>query len=306
MMDAVTQVVVWLNAAADAVGQGLLAPIAAAPEWLSTAAVAAVTGVLMLVAFKFTSNQRAIKRVRDDVSANLLTLKLFKDNTSAVVKAQGRLLLGAGRLLLLALIPMAVLIVPVTLLLGQLSLWYDKRPLRVGEEALVTMQLGGGADDPFPEASLQAADGVEALVGPAPGASEERELWCNVRANEAGYHRLVFVVGGQQVEKELAVGDGAMRVSTMRPGWSWWDALTHPSETPLGRGSAVQSIEIEYPERSSPTGAGESWATCWYGWSMAGAGWLGYWTGLPAWMIYWFVVSLVVGLCLSRVLKVNV
>lgn len=88
MMDAVTQVVVWLNAAADAVGQGLLAPIAAAPEWLSTAAVAAVTGVLMLVAFKFTSNQRAIKRVRDDVSANLLTLKLFKDNTSAVVKCR--------------------------------------------------------------------------------------------------------------------------------------------------------------------------------------------------------------------------
>ena len=39
---------------------------------------------------------------------------------------------------------------------------------------------------------------------------------------------------------------------------------------------------------------------------MTGAGWLGNLVDLPAWMIYWFVVSLVVGLCLSRVLKVHV
>ena len=305
-MDAVTQLVVWLDAFADAVGRWLFAPIAGLPEWLSTTAVAALTGVLMLVAFKYTSNQRAIKRVRDDIGANMLALKLFKDNTSAVLKAQARLLLGAGRLLVLALVPTAVLIVPVTLLLGQLSLWYEKRPLPVGEEALLTMQLGGGADDSFTEASPQAADDVEATVGPVRVRTEgRRELWWNIRAREAGYHRLVMNVGGQRVEKDLAVGDGLMRVSAVRPGWNWWDALTHPSEAPFGRGSAVQSIEIEYPPRDSPTAAGDSWATCWYGWSMAGAGWLGYWTGLPAWMVYWFVVSLLVGLCLSRVLKVN-
>ncbi len=136
----------------------------------------------MLVVFKYTSNQRAIKRVRDDISANLLTLKLFKDNTSAVLKAQGRLLLGAGRLLVLALVPMAVMIVPVTLLLGQLSLWYEKRPLPVGEEAIVVMRLGGGTDDPFPAASLRPTDGVEATVGPVRVRTDgRREMWWNVR-----------------------------------------------------------------------------------------------------------------------------
>ncbi len=175
------------------------------------------------------------------------------------------------------------------------------------------MQLGGGIDDPFPEASLPPTKGeddkllVEATAGPVQVRTEgRRELWWNVRANEPGYHRLVFVVGGRPVEKELAAGEGAMRVSPLRPGWNWWDALTHPSEAPFGRDSAVQSIEIDYPGRDSPAGAGESWATYWFSWSMAGAGWLGSWTGLPAWMIYWFVVSLIVGLCLSRVFKVNV
>ena len=137
---------------------------------------------------------------------------------------------------------------PVTLLLGQLSLWYEKRPLRVGEEAIVVMRLGGGTDDPFPAASLRPTDGVEVTVGPVRVRSDgRREVWWNVVAQEAGNHRLAFVVGGRQAEKELAVGDGVMRVSTMRPGWSWWDALTHPSETPFGHDSIVQSIKIEYP-----------------------------------------------------------
>jgi len=306
-MDAVTQVVVWLNAAADAVGCRLLAPIAWTPAWLSTTVVGAVTGVVMLVIFKYTSNQRAIKRVRDGISADLLAVKLFKDSPAVALGAQGRLLLGAGRLLLLALIPMAVMIVPVTLLLGQLSLWYEKRPLAVGAEAVVTVRLGGPADAPYPKVSLQAPDGVEDLAGPIRVRTDAgRELWWNVQAKAPGYHRLTFLVDGQPVEKELAAGDGFMRVSPTRPGWSWFDALLHPSEQPFGRNSAVQGIEIDYAGRDSLPGADESWPTCLYSWPMRGAGWLRDRIGVPGWMIYWFAVSLVVGLCFSRVLKVNI
>ncbi len=307
MMDAVTQAVVWLNVAADALGRWVLAPIGLAPAWFSATVVAAVTGVLMLVAFKYTSRQQAIKRVRDDISANLLALKLFKDSASAALQAQGRLLLAAGRLFLLALAPTAVMIVPMTLFLGQLSLWYEKRPLPVGEEAVVTMQLDGPADAPFPEARLQSVDGVEASAGPVRvRTAGRREIWWNIRASQAGYHRLVFQVGEQQVEKELEIGDGFMRVNSLRPSWSCSDALLHPSERPFGPGSAVQSIGIEYPRRDSLTGAGDSWLTCWFTGAMVAAGWLGALMGLPAWMVYWFVASMVVGLGFSRILKVNI
>jgi hypothetical protein len=307
MMDAVTQIVVWLNDLADALGRWVLAPIGLAPAWFSATAVAAIAGVLMLIAFKYTSRQQAIKQVRDDISANLLTLKLFKDSTSAALQAQGRLLLAAGRLFILALAPMAVMIVPMTLFLGQLGLWYEKRPLPVGEEAVVTMQLNGPADAPFPEASLQSFDGVAPSAGPVHVRTVgPREIWWNVRASQAGYHRLVFQMGEHQVDKELAAGDGFMRVNSLRPGWSWSDALLHPSERPFGPGSVVQSIEIEYPRRDSLTGAGDSWWTCWFTGAIAAAGWLGVLVGLPAWIVYWFVASMVVGLGFSRILKVNI
>ena len=113
------------------------------PGWLSNTIVAAVLGVVMLVVFKYTSQQQAIRRVRDDIKAHLLALKLFPDSLAVTFRCQGRILRGAVALLLLAIVPMLVMIVPMSLLLGQMSLWYQSRPLRAGEEAVVTMRLAG-------------------------------------------------------------------------------------------------------------------------------------------------------------------
>ena len=125
MMDVLAQLVVWLNGLANALGRLLLAPVGVSPGWLSATVIAVVTGVLLLVVFKYTSNQRAIQRVRNDINANLLALKLFKDSAALAVTSQGRILWGAVRLLVLALVPMAIMSVPVLLILGQLSLWYQ-------------------------------------------------------------------------------------------------------------------------------------------------------------------------------------
>ncbi len=280
-MGALTRVIVWLNAAANAVGERLLVPIAWVPGWLSATLVAAVTGVLLLVMFKYSSNQRAIKRVRDDINANLLALKLFKDSARVTVRAQGRLLAGAGRLLVLALLPTVVMTVPVTLTLAQLSLWYQQRPLRVGEEAVVTVTLNGDAGAPLPAVSLRPPDGVETTEGPVRVLSNREVCW-TVKAREVGYHRLAFSVEGGDADKELAVGDGYMRVSARRPAWAWLEALENPAERPFPPDSPVRSIDVSYPPRPS-------W--------VSGTNW---------WMAFWFAVSLVVAFCFRRALGVNV
>jgi hypothetical protein len=278
--DLLTRLVVWLDAAANAVGRLALAPAAVLPGWLSATLVAALTGVAMLAAFKYTSNQRAIRRARDDVGANLLALKLFPDSARVAARAQGRVLLGAARLFALALVPLAVLALPVTLLLGQLSLWYQQRPLRVGEAAVVTVTVGGAAGE-MPEVRLEPTDAVAVTAGPV-RVTGKREVCWEVRARQGGCHRLVFEAGGRQFAKELAVGDGPMRVSARRPAWNWEDALLHPAEPPFGPDAPVRSITIDYPPR-------ESWTS--------GTGW---------WLAWWFAVSTLTALCFRRVLNVHV
>jgi hypothetical protein len=275
-MAALTHVIVWLNAPANALGAWFLAPIGVLPGWLSATLVAVLTGVVMLVLFKYTSNQRAIQRVRDDIDANLLALKLFKESARVTVGAQGRLLVGAGRLFVHALVPMAVMLVPVTLILGQLSLWYQQRPLRVGEEAVVTVAIGSASD-----VRLEPTDAVDVTVGPVRVLSQREVCW-KIQARQAGYHWLMFTVDGQTIDKELAVGDGMMRVSARRPAWVWSDALMHPAEPAFAPDGPVRSIEIAYPARTSWT------------------------SGRDYWVAFWFVVSMIAAFCLRRTLGVHV
>lgn len=281
MTDALAQAALWLNTVANALGRFLLAPIGALPGWFSATVISAVTGVLLLAVFKYTSNQRAIKRVRDDINAHLLALKLFKESAWVSLKAQGRILLGACRLFVLAIVPILVMALPVILLMAQLALWYQARPLKLGEEAIVVLDLNGASGSSGPAVSLRPTDSIEVITGPVRVQSKREVCW-NVKPKKPGSHRLEFEIGGQVYSKEIAAGEGFMRVSRLRPGWDWSSILLNPWEPPLRPDDPVRSIEIEYPDRSS-------W-TC----------------GTDSWVIYWFVVSMIAALCFRRVLNVAV
>jgi uncharacterized membrane protein (DUF106 family) len=280
MTGVLTQLVVLLNALADAAGRLLLAPVAWLPGWLSATLVASITGAILLLIFKYTSSQAAIKRVRNEIDANLYALKLFKDATPVVLAAQAAMIRGALRLFVLAIVPMLVMAVPVLLVLGQLSLWYQHRPLRVGEEAVVALALNGSAGDPMPAVTLEPTPAAAVVTGPVRVPSKREVVWV-VRAREGGAHHLSFRAGEQAADKELAIGDGFMRVSPRRPAWGWYDALLNPAESAFRPSSPVRSIEVTYPDRPS-------W-TC----------------GTDNWVIYWFVASMVAAFCVKPFLNVN-
>jgi hypothetical protein len=316
-MSLLTQTIVWLNTGANALGSILLAPLAVLPGWLSATLVAVVSGLLLLLIFKYTSQQQTIKAVRRQIKAELLTLRLFKESTRVSLQAQGRIMSAAGHLALLAIVPILLMAVPVSLLLAQLALWYQSRPLHVGEKTVLTMKLNGDTGSSWPTIRFQPiesaalpqlsattvglvgtpwgqgpylaaasvypgrAQAVDVVVGPVRVFSKREVCW-DLMACRKGTHHLVFEVDGERIEKEVAVGDGFQRVSVQRPNWYWSDVALHPWEAPFPPDSPVQSIEVNYPKRPS-------W-TC----------------GTDGWVIYWFIVSFVSAFCFRGLLNVNV
>jgi len=267
MMNALAQLVAWLNVAANALGRYLLAPIALLPGWLSITIASAVLGLACLIVFKYTSNQRALQHVRNDIQAQLLVLRLFPDSLWVTLRAKGRLLRGAGSLLVLAVVPMLVMIVPVSFLFAQLGLWYQTRPLRIGKETVITLQLRGEAGTTLPDVQIEPAPAVETVLGPVQVLSK-REICWDLRARENGYHRLKFHLDGEIVDKELVIGDGFMRTSAQRPEWCWSDILWQPAELPFPPGSPVRAICIDYPSRQSWTSGSDWWLACCFAASM--------------------------------------
>jgi hypothetical protein len=166
-------------------------------------------------------------------------------------------------------------------MLGQIALWYQARPLAVGEEALVSIQLNCEPSKEMPPVHLEPADAFETTIGPVRVLSE-REVYWNIQAKRPGQHSLIFHVGDSIFDKELVIGDGFQRISQMRPGWSWSDRMLHPWEAPFPPDSSVESIAIQYPERTS-------WAT-----------------GSDSWVVYWFIASMIAALIAKPWLNVNI
>jgi uncharacterized membrane protein (DUF106 family) len=276
-----TKLIILLNALASSIAGVLLAPVAWLPGWLSLSLIAAVTGVLMLLVFKYTSNQRAIKSTRNQIKANILALSLYRDSVAVSLRAQGRILSSAVRLMFHSLVPMFVMTVPTVLLLGQLAVWYQVRPLKTGEEAVVTVQLIGNDATAFNELKLVDSSAIRSDVGPVRVPSKQIVCW-NVIAAEAGNHTLTFEAAGKQFTKNVVVGNGYLRTSIQRPAQEWSELLLHPWESPFPEESVVQSIEITYPERSSWT------------------------SGTTTWLPFWFVISMVAAFAAKPFLNVNI
>ena len=266
-----------LNPICTAIGDAVYPVLDPLPVWFGLTVLSALTGVVMLVAFRYVSNQAAIGRAKDDIKANLLALKLYRDELRVTFQAQWRLLWAVLRLQRYILTPVLVMLLPILLGLAQMGIRHQWRPLQPGEQTLIRMRLAGNAGNPI-QVELEPNTGAVAEVGPVPGGGE---LVWQIRGGKPGRHALRFNTGGHVIEKELVVGTDFQRVSAARVGPDWTGQLFHPAERRLPADGPIRSIEITYP-------GVDSW--------IYGANW---------WVLYFFVISMAVALLLKPLFRVR-
>jgi hypothetical protein len=270
-------VLAGLNRPLTWLADGVYAALAPLPGWLGLVLLSAVAGVLLLVAFRYTSNQAALGRARDAITAHLLALKLYQDELRVTFRSQWRLLKALARLQYHFLRPLLILALPMALGLGQMGLRYQWRPLRPGERTLIRLRLDG--EVPTASIRLEPNPACQVEVGPVPGGGW---LVWRVRAVEPGRHALAFDLGGTRVTKELVIaGRGPQRICPRRPGRDWTAQVLYPAEPRLPAGAGARSIEIDYPV--TPAG-------------VAGANW---------WLLTFFVVSMAAALVFKPVFRVR-
>ena len=280
-MDFLAQLIAWINVPFNVLGSILFALAANLPGWASNTVFALLLGAVGIIVFKYTSNQDAIGKLGDKIRADMIGLILFKDSIKVTLQIQSRLFKSALMLFFHAAKPLMIMIVPVVLLLAQLGLWYQARPLMPGERALVKMELNGPEGSQLPDVSIASMPHAEITIDRTTVESK-RHLYWEIKAKESSSENIVFQVDGSEYEKQLAIGDAFIPVSQSRPGWEFLSILENPHEKPFTTDSPVKSISIEYPDRES------------------------LFSGSDSWLIYLFVASLVFGMILMPVFKVKV
>ena len=99
--------------------------------------ISLVIGLVMVVVFRYTSDQKAIHVAKDRLKAHLLALRLFQDQIPVVLRSYGRIVLATGRYLRLAFKPLLFVIVPLTFLIVQLDRYLGSMPVEAGHPFLV-------------------------------------------------------------------------------------------------------------------------------------------------------------------------
>ena len=271
-----------LNSVFGAIFDVVFAPFRTLGPWPGMIFISLATGIVMLLIFKKTSNQEAIKRAKNRIKAHLLEIRLYKSDTAAAFRAQGAMLGANFRYMGHAVRPMLVMFIPVLFILSQLNLRYGAASLRPGEQALVKVTLAEGVRAETTAASLRAPDGLVVETPPL-RIGEEGEVDWRIRAETPGLHRLTLDIGGTTVEKLVSVGqEMPARVSPLRAR-NFFDLLLYPGEKPLPKSSPVTKVEVDFPPQSLPL----------FG-------------GTVNWLVAFFVLSLVFGFALKGVFKVEI
>ena len=221
-------------------------PAAQSPLLLVLAASLA-TGLLLVLIFRYTSDQRAIRRAKDQLQAQLLVVRLFQDQLRVVLRAYLRIVLGTARYVRLTLLSTVVMLIPLLPLMVQLDRYLGWTPLAPGKAFLVKVRLA--APDALQDLDLQLPPGLARTATPVRIPAENEVVW-RVTAEREGSYQADVVVGGQRFSKEVVVGNGLARISGARWRGHFWRRLLESGEPPLPEGAPVEAIYVTYLPRS--------------------------------------------------------
>jgi hypothetical protein len=261
----------------------LFLPFRSVNPWWGMLMISLLTGILMLVIFKFTSNQAAIRRTKDRIKAHLLEMRLYRDSLSASFKAQGGILKANLRYMSHSIKPLLVMIVPVILILIHLNFWFGYDPVEPGEPVLLKVRLQTGTDPLGLDVGIDPSEGMN-IETPPLRIEEESEVDWRLSFDKAGTYSLRIKVGDERVTKTVAVGlQDLNRLSPRRVEKRFWEELFYPTEPPLDPQSRVGRIDVAYESGGLP----------FLGWRMH-------------WLIAFFVLSIVFGFSLKGVFGVEI
>ncbi len=261
----------------------LVLPFRSLHPWWAMLLVSLLTGLLMLIIFKYTSNQAGIRRTKDRIKAHILEMRLYQNSLAASFSAQGGILKANLRYMSHSIKPLAVMIVPVLLILIQLNFWFGYASLETNQPTVLKVKLKDNINPMELDAKLMPISGLN-IETQALRIEEENEIDWRISFDERGTYSLEIELGPERVVKSVAVAQPALnRLSPRRVERRFWDQLFYPTEPPLDAASAVKRIEVSYASAGLPL----------LGWRMH-------------WLIAFFILSVLFGFALKGLFGVEI
>jgi hypothetical protein len=253
------------------------------PFW-GLALISLITGAVLVAIFKYVSNQAEIRRAKARVRGYFLEVWIYKHDFRTVIGAVGRILKANLRYMRFALAPLLVMILPVLLIMAHLNLRYGYYPFKPGDKIVLTVKSTPGNLEIFDNMRIQVPVGMVEEAGPVIAVDREEISWRLLAQKPGKYHIIVKNDQGK-FAKSLLVAENIVALLSLKKSSnnSLASALFLPGERPLSYDSPIANITLKYPTRNIEFG------------------------GIRMnWLWIFFILSIVAGLALKGVFKVEI
>lgn len=264
----------------------LVLPFRGMPAAVGLSVISLMVAVGMLLAFRRTSDQEALDRVKRRIQAGIYEIRLYKDDLRTIFASQYAILKHTGTYARLSIVPMLWIMLPIVVVVIQLQFQYGYESVEPGDSALVIVQMTDEEAERVTETraadvALETPEGVhvetQAAWSPALG-----EVAWRVGAEDPGEHELIVHVDDRRFTKSLRVSGTTVLRSPVRPA-GLLGQIAYPVEPPLPDGSGLASIRVDYADADVSL----------LGWKMH-------------WIIAFFILTMIFAFALAKPLGIKI
>jgi len=185
---------VVINAFLDSVFGFLLAW----PPLLAISVVSLVVSLIIVGAYKLLTDQKEMKRLKDELKEMQKKMKSLKDDPEKMMKVQREAMALNMQYMSKSMKPTLVTFLPIILVFGWMNAHFAFEPLLPNQEFLLTAEVKGAEN-----VSVVVPEGLSVVSGmsvaPKEGIAEFR------LKGEEGRHLVTLQGGGEEVDKEVLI-----------------------------------------------------------------------------------------------------
>lgn len=215
--------------------------------------ISILSGLLLIYIFKITSNQDAIKRIKNKIKAHIFEIRLFDLNPWGLLKVLGIILKHNFRYISYSAVPLLFMLIPVLLILIQLNFRYGYRGHYPDETSLLKIYIDEDADIMKIEPSLDLKGQAVVDIGPMRNIPNNYIVY-QLRVIDPKDSPIEILLKYQDQEiliSKLFNNDSNIRkFSNKKPENSFFEIFLNPFEKPMDShaNKLVKEITVTYNE----------------------------------------------------------
>ncbi len=172
------------------------------PPLAAILAISAAVSLVTTIVYKYTTNQKLMKEIKDDVKRMQSEARAAKEPGKAA-EIQKEMMKRSMQQFSASTKSMIITLVPLFLIFGWMGSHLAYEPISQGDEFTTTMKFGPGVAG---QASLAAGEGVQLLSNSTQETANGAAVW-RLKAVEKGPHTLAYRFGNEQYSLGILVTD---------------------------------------------------------------------------------------------------